>query len=361
LTAFVAWLRPGALALEGAQRFAPDERPSAVLIDPSFVGDAVFAAPAALALVDAGWRVGVVVRPPADVIARRYRSPVAVHVFDKRGADRGLAGLRRFSAALRAERYAVALVPHPSLRSAFLARWAGIPRRVGLSDGASGPWFTERIPAPQGLVERRSALAHHVLGPGSAPHGVLGVLARRADPDRPGPRAGLCLGANFETKRWPARAAIALVDGVREVEPTVTWVLLGSEAERGLYAPLVAHLEARRVPYVDALGGGLGELVQALESCRVVVGGDTGPVHVARGLGIPVVLLEGPTSGAVLGLGAEADVVTMGLACQPCSKHGDRRCPLGHHACLSTLPGERVAAALLSRWAQLDARAGERP
>lgn len=325
-----------------------------MLIDPSFVGDAVFAAPAALALVDAGWRVGVVVRPPADVIAARFRSPVAVHVFDKRGADRGLSGLRRLSAALRAERYAVALVPHPSLRSALLARCAGIPRRVGLSDGAFGPWFTERIPAPAGLVDRRSALARHVLAGARDPQGVAGVLARGPDVD-PSPRVGLCLGANFETKRWPARAALALVDRVRAREPSITWVLLGSEAERPLYAPLLAHLDAARVPYVDALGGGLGALVRALESCRVVVGGDTGPVHVARGLGVPVVLLEGPTSSAALGLGPEADVVTMGLSCQPCSKHGDRRCPLGHHACLATLPGERVAAALLDRWAQLDA------
>jgi heptosyltransferase-2 len=286
------------------------------------------------------------------VVVDRYRAPVTVHVFDKRGADRGLGGLRRVAAALAAGGYDVALVPHPSLRSALLARLARIPRRIGLADGAPGPWFTERIEGPKDLVARRAALARHVLGEGARPGPVAGVLARapKVGGEAVGSRVGLCLGANFETKRWPARAAIALVDRVAEARPELTWVLLGSEAERALYAPLVAHLAARGRPWVDALGGGLAALVAAIGDCQLVVGGDTGPVHVARGLGVPVVLLEGPTSSAVLGLGAEADVVRLGLACQPCSAHGDRRCPLGHHACLATLPGERVAEVLLARW-----------
>src|SRR5262245_8829053 len=50
---------------------------------------------------------------------------------DKRGSDRGLAGLRRKAAALRAKNFSVALTPHKSLRSALMLAWAGIPTRIG--------------------------------------------------------------------------------------------------------------------------------------------------------------------------------------------------------------------------------------
>src|SRR5260370_27337144 len=55
--------------------------------------------------------------------------------YDKKGKDAGLSGLVRLARTLRAQRYATAYLPHRSLRTAVLARLAGIPRRVGFADG----------------------------------------------------------------------------------------------------------------------------------------------------------------------------------------------------------------------------------
>ena len=104
-----------------------------VILDPAFLGDVVFDGPLVRALhaADPSVRVGLLVRPPADAIARRIVGVDRVHCYDKYRADRGLAGLRRIAAELAEARYDTALIPHPSARTTLLARWAGIPRRVG--------------------------------------------------------------------------------------------------------------------------------------------------------------------------------------------------------------------------------------
>ena len=72
------------------------------------------------------------------------------------------------------------------------------------------------------------------------------------------------------------------------------------------------------------------------------VGGDSGLVHAARAMGVPTVALFGPTAPLVHELGPKERAVTLGLDCSPCSAHGQRRCPLGHHRCLRDLPAGLV-------------------
>src|SRR5688572_27430663 len=105
----------------------------AVVIDPAFLGDVVFDGPLARAFKakHPGGELAIVVRPPADQIAARLAGIDRVHVFDKRGKDRGLSGLLRMSRELASHRYEVAYIPHPSVRSTMLAWRSRIPIRIG--------------------------------------------------------------------------------------------------------------------------------------------------------------------------------------------------------------------------------------
>ena len=118
-------------------------------------------------------------------------------------------------------------------------------------------------------------------------------------------------------------------------------IVLGAGAA-GLVAAFRAA--ARRPPDVDLTGLSLPGLAAGLSHARLLVTGDTGPAHLAAAVGTPALVLFGPTSPRRWGPPAPGRALSLGLACAPCSNHGDDRCPLGHHRCLADLSTERVLA-----------------
>lgn len=317
---------------------------AAVVVDPAFVGDVVFDGPLVRALVAEGYeRVGLVVRPPADAVARRLLGVDRVHVFDKRGRDRGIAGLRRLAAELAEADYGTAYVPHPSVRSSLLVRMAGVPTRIG-DAAAPASWFlTRRVArvAGAGFVERRLAL----LGRPTSDTALAGCLRATPAPSTGPARVGLALGSAWETKRWPAARAAELARSLDSERVRLVWI--GAPWERELFeavgaldpGPAWAAAE-------DALHPSLDAMIDTIAGCAVLIAGDTGPLHLARALGVPVFALFGPTDETLHGFGRRDRVLTEPVDCRPCSPHGHRRCPLGHHRCLDGLGGARVASAL---------------
>ncbi|MCW3017894.1 MAG: lipopolysaccharide heptosyltransferase [Solirubrobacterales bacterium] len=85
----------------------------------------------------------------------------------------------------------------------------------------------------------------------------------------------------------------------------------------------------------------LTTIAALIARCRLLVGNDSGPIHLATSLGVPTVAVFGPTSvrrwGPVPGTEVEHRVARLELPCAPCSNHGDERCPLGHHRCMQDL------------------------
>lgn len=321
---------------------------SVVIIDPAFVGDVVFSGPLVRSLRAArpDVRIGIVVRPAGDQVAQRMVGVDAVHVFDKRGGQRGWRGLSEASENLEKEHYDLALIPHPSLRSALLARRAKIPVRIGSAPPPAAWLLTKRVepPANAGFVERRLALLAPLL-PALAPDPSLtGTLsskgARRDDSGRR--RVGLVLGSHWATKRWPVERAVELVERIDPRSFRLVW--LGSESERPLFRPLAGRGAARDA--IDAAGGTIDQLIDAIAACDVVLAGDTGPLHIARALGVPVIGLFGPTSAGEHRFSPSDRVLAVDVPCRPCSAHGPARCPLQHHRCMRDLGADRVLRAI---------------
>jgi heptosyltransferase-2 len=154
----------------------------------------------------------------------------------------------------------------------------------------------------------------------------------------PDPFAALCLGSEWATKVWPPERFAALADELqaRGLSP----VLLGAAGERSLAE---AVQRSARTRCLDTTGNSIGEAIAILARARLCVGGDSGLVHAARALGVPTVAVFGPTWPGLHAFAARQRAVSLGLECSPCSDHGQRRCPLGHHRCLRDLDAQRVA------------------
>jgi heptosyltransferase II len=317
-----------------------------VVWQPAYLGDVVFAGPLTAAVERAwpGAELLFVARPPADEIASRLPGVKRVLCYDKRGADRGLRGARRVLRELRDFAPELWLSLHGSLRSGLLARAARPRRSIGPAEGPGSFFFAERVPlATLGYAQRSVALAA-AAGLSAEPDLLLRLTdaERAAGRQRLGGATAVALipGSEWETKRWPAPrfaelARLALARGR-------TPVLLGSPGEQLLCAQIAAMAPGA----LDLCGGPVGEALGVLSACEGAVGGDSGLVHAARALGIPTVALFGPTDPGRHVWGGKQVFVSLGLDCAPCSDHGSRRCPLGHHRCLSELPAERVAREL---------------
>ena len=154
------------------------------------------------------------------------------------------------------------------------------------------------------------------------------------------PVLALCPGAEYgPAKRWPeehyARVARDRLDAGWQV-----W-LLGSERDQAVTAAIAAQSPG----VVDIAGRtSLAQAVDLLSLARAVVSNDSGLMHVAAAVGVPVIALYGSSDpNYTPPLSARARILSLGLECSPCFR---RECPLGHLNCLRQLPPEQVIAVL---------------
>lgn len=266
--------------------------------------------------------------------------------------------VRQVAERIRAVRYSHMLDLHGNLRTLALRRLA------------PGPWTTfskRRLPravlivtkrnfygGPSPMAERYFEAAHglDVKPDGEPPEFFLAPEAEEGVADRlnelglgNGPAlVAIAPGAAHATKRWPPLSWIALARELRGTGAEI--VVLGGEEDATL-AKWIAAAAPGAVSVAGVLS--LQETGAVLRRSAALISGDTGVMHMATGVGTPVVALFGPTvrEFGFFPYGTKrAAVVELTLGCRPCSTKGGSRCPLGHHRCMREIPPDAVLHAL---------------
>lgn len=160
----------------------------------------------------------------------------------------------------------------------------------------------------------------------------------RVTPEGPSDGLGLVPGAAHASKRWPAASFVEL--GRCFAGPV--W-LLGGPGEAAELTAMAECIGSRAQVVAER---GFARTMQVLASCRQVVGGDTGLLHLARAMGRPTLTLLGPTTAADGFWSDGGAVLELDLPCRPCSLHGGPVCPVGDHLCLRGITVDQVALAL---------------
>jgi heptosyltransferase-2 len=329
-----------------------------LIIQTAFVGDVVLATP----LMQAAKhrlgmeRVGVIVRSYTASLLDHHPAVDEIIVYDKNGNDRGIRGLFRMARLLKSSRFDIALIPHRSLRSALLARMAGIPVRVGFESSAGRWLFTQTAPYRKvHEVERNLDLLKPwnvetgelapSLYPDETDHAVVDHFLEQHGAVSGQTLYGFAPGSLWPTKRWlPERFAEAL----RSIEETgnARVVLFGGSDD----TPLCQTIAEASVKNAILAAGRLTLLQSAALAarCVAVVSNDSGMGHIAAAMGTPVVSLFGPTvtDFGFAPYGSMHRVVERPLSCRPCSRHGGARCPISTHACMREITTETVMRAL---------------
>ena len=293
----------------------------ALVVRLSAIGDVVHTLPALAALRGAGFEVGWAVEPPARPILEGH--PLLDHLVPI-PAVRGfrLGPARAAAAALRARRYDVALDFQGLWKSALWARLSGARRVVGwsrrfrrepLSALLSGE-NADLPPSATHVIDENLALLRPlgIEAVGSRHFGLPRFEEEGRAVERALHESGLLgvdlvilnAGGGWPEKLWPAESFGALARGLRDrgLRPLVSW----GPGEEPLADRVVAASGGAAVRSFATTLRGFTELARR---ARLVVAGDTGPLHLACAVGTPVVALFGPTDPARNGPFSSADAV----------------------------------------------------
>lgn len=330
-----------------------------LIVGPAWVGDMVIAHALVRSLVSAESAAEIhVVAPPATApLAKRMPGVTKTVSLPVRHGELGWGVRRGVARALRRETFDRAIVLPNSFKSALVPFFARIPRRTGWRgewrygvlndvrtlDAARLPRLIDRFVALGDASSANSSDVEPVLAADSTRAAELvvqfGLKLDRAV-------LALCPGAEYgPAKRWPA-AHYAAVAEEHIGHGGAVW-LFGARGDAAACAAIRASVAPLAQAHVSDLSGRtqLLDAVDLLSLARQVVTNDSGLMHVACALGVPVVAIYGSSSPAFTPpLSARARVVRDVLPCSPCF---ERTCPLGHTDCLNRLMPERVVAELL--------------
>lgn len=285
-----------------------------LIIKPSGIGDIVHAAPVAKALkiIYPAAKIHWIVFTRFAGILRSVEGVDSVIKWDRRG---GLKEYFRVLGEIRRQRYDIVIDLQGLLRTAFLNRFSGATKKLATPLLRELSWLVERPVEKYNpslhAVERNYRVAEFIanlegkqIPPPSAMVPWLKVPDREkslAASALRGARApvAFAVASRGRHKIWPSENFAELINRLTVSKDSagsipITPVLIGSENERELARAVVTKLKHRVINLAGEIS--LAELPAVLERCRLVVGNDSGVIHIAAALGVPVIGIFGATN-----------------------------------------------------------------
>lgn len=308
----------------------------------SAIGDVIHALPVSYALKESfpEARVTWVVEPVAYDLLTNNPYIDQIIIFEKK-KFKSIGGFIKhvpsFSTYLKKVKYDVVLDLQGLGKSAAIAYLSGAPLKLGccnmreLSHLVSKPVCG---PNQHGHIVERYLDVARALGcavkkvvfpvnitPKEAD--IAQKLLMQAGMDMLNPYVVLAVGANWPNKRWPTAFYAKLVDWL--YAQNLIPIVIGSGV---VDARLVEEINAQsEIPAVNLVNKTtLKQLAYIIKNAKAIVGGDSGPVHLAAGLNRPVALLMGPTDSIRNGpYGQIENAIEITASCKHCWK---RQCKL---------------------------------
>ena len=326
----------------------------------NWVGDAIMALPALRAVrarfSDA--EIAIVARPYVADIYRDQQICNQLINYDADGIHAGYSGRERLADELRAQKFDVALLLQNAFDAAWLAWRANIPERIGYARDGRSLLLTKPVPVPKPgdipphekfyylellrrvgwmdslpdesfiamtvpEVKRRRA-AEFLVESGARPHAL---------------RVAIGAGASYgSAKCWPPPRFTELASRL-QAQNDADVILFGTAAESAVSNAIAAGM---RQPPIDLAGKtAIADLPALLSQCHLFIGNDSGAMHVAAAVGLPVVAVFGPTDPlGTAPVTPRCTIVQDKPYCSPCFL---RRCPTDHR-CMTKVTPDMVEA-----------------
>ncbi len=330
----------------------------------NWIGDAILSLPA-LHAIRTRWpeaELSILARPSVAEIYRDQQVADHLLAYDSRSEHAGWRGRERLANGLRAARFDLAILFQNAFDAAWLVWRAGIPERIGYARDARSFLLTRSIPVPRPgetpaheqfyyleLLRRagwldalprqewislivpdpaRRHAAEFLLEAGVRPHAL---------------RIAIGAGASYgSAKCWPP-ARFAEMANALSAKFDCDVLLFGTPAEQPVSQAIIAGMNRSPINLTGKTT--VGDLPALLSQCHLFIGNDSGAMHVAAAVGVPVVAVFGSTDpNGTAPVTPHCTIVQQRPHCSPCFL---RRCPIDHR-CMTRIASTDVADAARS-------------
>jgi heptosyltransferase-2 len=315
---------------------------------PNWIGDAVMALPSLKAIREHFQTAKLVVATNSHCadIYRYVDFPIEqLIVLEKRNILSNARKLRSFG-------FDIIIYFTNSFSSALEGFLAHIEQRIGYSTDSRGFLLTGKITPDRKTVRHHRIYYFNLVCKSFGVRNNIGIPILKRNNISPRvltnngwtPKRltiGINPGAAYgSAKRWlPERFSETAEHFLKNNYQTVIFAGKGLESD-------TANIIAGKLPAAINMAGktSLSELIESIASCDLFLTNDSGPMHIASALSVPIVALFGPTDpSSTSPSGGLYRIVTTNEPCSPCLK---RECPLKHHNCMKKITSRMVIKAL---------------
>lgn len=333
-----------------------------LIIQTAFLGDVILCTP----LIKATRKlfpdsiISFLLIPETKNILDNYPHLNEITVYDKKRKDKGVKNFFKMVKKIKRGNFDLALIPHRYLRSALLAYLAKIPQRIGFDKGSGSFLFTHKVTYQNNSheVERNLSLLNYFTGdlldknpelfPRSEDFSYAQELLKDLAIDESDKIVGIAPGSIWATKRWlPERFTEVSDRLIKEAGAKV--IFLGSKKDEKLCLEIANLMKEK--PIILAGKTNILQSAAIISKCKVILSGDSAPVHIASAMKTPVVAIFGSTipEFGFAPYGEGHLIIEKKMDCRPCGIHGKDKCPKKHFKCMTEITTHEVFEALLTK------------
>ena len=335
----------------------------------NWIGDAVLTLPAIQSIRRSfpDSHIALLVKPWVSGLFKENRDIDEIILYDD--CHRGISGRIRLSRELRKKKFDTAILLQNAFDAALITWLAGIPKRIGYKRDGRGLLLTDAVSIKPEILEQHQV--HYYLDLLNS----AGIKTSVTEPyisisetertwarnhlsscfsDSTTPLIGINPGAAYgSAKRWlPERFAELIIKIFTEINGRV--IIFGNESETEIANEIITEINRLKIKlnmenyrsHLLIMSGktDLRELASLISECDALITNDSGPMHMASALFVPVIAIFGSTSPKRTGpFGQIHKIISTDIPCSPCMK---RVCPEEHLRCMTDITAQEVFTAV---------------
>ena len=321
----------------------------------NWVGDAIMTTPAVRAIRKGfpNARISILAKPWVAPVFEN--SPHIDHliIYDGKGIHKGIFGKLRLARDIKKYGFDAAILLQNAFEAALITFLAGIPIRIGYNTDARKMLLTHAVSCTD-EIKRKHQTGYYLniltgigiktshrdlyLELGQKNRFQAGRILMEQHITRHDKLVGINPSATFgPAKQWPLDRYADLADRIHAYT-NAKIIVFGGPKDRKLGKDISRMMQHRPIDLAGKTA--LGEAMALIEKCALFITNDSGLMHVAAALNVPLIAIFGSTNSTATGpLSSNSRVVQVPTNCNPCLKP---ECPKGHLNCMDQIGVDMV-------------------